>query len=206
MKHQQSSFVLKLLCLCGIFAMQASAFQRLARSPSRSWGRLSISTVNPRQTRFFASFDKEEETTNYDEEETLLQMHLSVLPDIPMEIAIGRVSKYSQSFPFAAALPVQPLQYLPTPDGGVDVRFMRKKTQEKGSLDGGIRFFVSQAERGGIEVVAKRNSEGQTVSKMFSEKLVVQAFVKGISGETPDKTSPAPTDVAAMESVFHKWL
>ena len=186
--------------------MQASAFQTLAHSPSRSWGRLYISTVNPRQTPFFASFGEEEGTTNYEEEETLLQMHLSALPDIPMEIAMGRVSKYSQSFPFAAILPVQPLHYLPTPDGGVDVRFLRKKTNEKGSLDGGIRFFVSQAERSGIDVVAKRNSQGQKVSKMFSEKLVVQAFVKGISGETPDKTSPAPTDVVAMESVFHKWL
>ena len=80
-----------------------------------------------------------------------------------------------------------------------------EKTKEKGSLDGGIRFFVSE-ERDGIDVVAKRNSKGQTIPKMFSEKLVVQAFVKGIGGETPDKTSPAPLDFVAMESVFHKWL
>ena len=154
--------------------------------------------------RLYSSPD-EEDTTNFDDEETLLQIHLSVLPDVQVETAIERVSKYAQSFPFAAVLPVQPLHYLPTPDGGVEVRFLRKKTKEKGSLDGGMRFFVSEG-RGGIDVTVKRNSEGQTVSKMFSEKLVVQAFIKGIGGETPEKTSPAPTDVVSMESVFHKWL
>ena len=66
--------------------------------------------------------------------------------------------------------------------------------------------MVTQADQGGIDVVAKRNSQGQTISKMFSEKLVVQAFVKGISGQAPDKTSPAPIDVVALRSVFHKWL
>lgn len=147
----------------------------------------------------------EDETTNYDEEEILLKLHLSVREDVELGEAMERVSTYCQRFPFAAVLPVQPLQYLPTPDGGVDVRFMRKKTKEKGSLDGGIRFFVSE-DRDGIDIVAKRNSQGQTVSKMFSEKLVVQSFVKRITGEDVDPTSPPPTDVVSMESVFHKWI
>ena len=87
----------------------------------------------------------------------------------------------------------------------MDVRFLRKKTKEKGSLDGGIRFFVSE-DREGIDIVAKRNSRGQTVSKIFSEKLVVQSFMKRISGEEVDPTSPAPTDIVSIESVFHKWM
>jgi hypothetical protein len=143
--------------------------------------------------------------SDYDLEETLLRVHLSVLPNVPMEQALDKVSRYTQGFPFAAVLPVQPLQYIPTPDGGVNVSFMRKKTPEKGSSDGGIRFFVRE-ERNGIEVVAKRNSEGQTVPKMFAEKLVIQAFVKGISGEESDKTNAPPVDAVAMESFFHKWI
>jgi hypothetical protein len=167
----------------------------------------SVSKADPvvATTLFSSSNSEEEDTTNYDEEEILLQIHLSALEGVSMEEAKDRVSGYTQSFPFAAVLPVQPLQYVPTPDGGVDVRFMRKKTTEKGSLDGGMRFFLTE-DRDGLDLVVKRNSFGQTIPKMFAEKLVVQGFVKGISGEENDKTSPPPTDVVMVESVFHKWL
>ena len=159
-----------------------------------------------RRSKLHASSEEKNDVTCYEDEETLLQVNLSVLPDHNKEEAVEKVQRYCQSFPFAAVLPVQPLTYLPTTDGGVEVKFLRKKTKEKGSMDGGVRFFVSENDREGIEVLVKRNSEGQTVPKMFSEKLVVQAFVKGIAGETPDKTSPAPVDVVVLESVFHKWL
>lgn len=134
-----------------------------------------------------------------------MTLHFAIKEDVDKGFALERMSRYCQSFPFAAILPVQPLQYLPTPDGGVDVRFLRKKTREKGSIDGGMRFFVSE-DRDGIDVVAKRNSQGQTVSKMFSEKLVVQSFLKRVTGEDVDKTSPFPTDVVTLASVFHKWM
>lgn len=148
-------------------------------------------------------------------EETLLRIHLSVKSSddgvaTTVEKALERVQDYTQSFPFAAVLPVQPLQYLPTIDGGVDLLFLRKKTKEKGSVDGGLRFFVRAMEGNGngsgIDVLVKRNSKGQSISKSFTEKLVVQAYVQGISGESDGKTGKAPTDLVSVESVFHKWL
>ena len=142
------------------------------------------------------------------DEETLLKLHLDVLDDVDPVMALAMVQKYTQSFPFSAILPVQPLQYLPTHDGGVDVLFLRKKTQDKGSVDGGMRFFVGPPVDGedGIEVQVKRNSQGQTVSKMFTEKLVVQAYCEGIAGKDEARTGRAPTDFVSVLSVFHKWL
>lgn len=144
------------------------------------------------------------------EEETLLKMHLTVRDDVDPDVALAKVRQYTQSFPFAAILPVQPLQYLPTHEGGVDVLFLRKKTQDKGSVDGGMRFFVElTSEDGatpGIEVQVKRNSKGQTVSKMFTEKIVVQAYCNGIVGKDEARTGKAPTDLVSVLSVFHKWM
>lgn len=156
-------------------------------------------------TLFSTADDSADEMTNYDNEETLLKLHFSINDLVDKGTAFQRLSKYCQSFPFAAVLPVQPLQYLPTPDGGVEVLFLRKKTKEKGSIDGGIRFFLSDDEDG-IELVAKRNSRGQSISKMFSEKLVVQSFLKRVTGEELEKTTPAPTDVVTLSSVFHLWM
>ncbi len=77
-------------------------------------------------------------------------------------------------------------------------------------MDGGIRFIVRPDEsedRGGvIEILAKRNSQGQTVAKLFSERLVVQAYVKGVSGEEGKLYGTPPSDVVAVSSVFHKWM
>lgn len=148
----------------------------------------------------------EESTPTEDDgdEETLLRLRLSLKPNISMDEALNKVQAYTQSFPFAAVLPVQPLQYLPTLDGGVDVLFLRKKTAEKGSVDGGVRFFVSGHD--GINVLVKRNSQGQVIPKTFSEKQIVQAYVKGISGEDEGRSGMAPTEAVAIESVFHKWL
>ena len=140
-------------------------------------------------------------------EETLLKIHLTLQDGTDPDVALAQVQQYTQSFPFAAVLPVQPLQYLPTHDGGVDVLFLRKKTQTKGSVDGGLRFFVLPAsEGGGIEVEVKRNSKGQSVAKLFTEKLVVQAYCDGITGKDEARTGKAPTDYVAVSSVFHKWL
>lgn len=174
-----------------------SRFQNPSQSASLTKSRCILGPL-------FASSD-EEENTNYDKEETLMSLYFSINENVNKDEALTRVTRYCQSFPFAAVLPVQPLQYLPTDDGGVDVRFLRKKTKEKGSLDGGIRFFVSP-DRDGVAVVAKRNSVGQTVPKMFSEKLVVQSFIKRVTGDELEKTSPPPTDVVTLVSAFHKWM
>lgn len=141
-----------------------------------------------------------------DSEETLMRLSLTVREGVSMDDALQKVQAYIQSFPFAVILPVQPMQYLPTLHGGVDVLFLRKKTQEKGSVDGGMRIHITSPAKGGIEILVKRNSKGQVVSKMFSEKLIVQAMVKAFSGEADERISPAPIDVVQVESVFHKWL
>ncbi|CAB9521153.1 expressed unknown protein [Seminavis robusta] len=157
------------------------------------------------------------------QEETLLQIHCSATSTSSKEefesTVLPKVQKFVQSFPFSAVLPVQPLQYLPTADGGVEVLFMRKKTKEKGSIDGGLCFFViptgsgNNNESNELEIVVKRNSEGQTCGKMFSEKLVVQAFVSSFTGKdveegrAPLTSQEAPgNELVKVESVFHKWM
>jgi hypothetical protein len=148
-------------------------------------------------------------------EETLLQIHCSTTTaDGEVDSVLPQIQKYIQSFPFAAVLPVQPLQYLPTADGGVEVLFLRKKTKEKGAIDGGLRFFVVRIpDKKELEIVVKRNSEGQTISKIFSEKMVVQAFVNSFmgkdvqEGKQPMTNREAPTkELVQVESVFHKWM
>lgn len=154
-----------------------------------------------------------EHETDYSTEETLLCLRLSVLPDVSIQDAKQRVSKYSMSFPFSAVLPVQPLTYLSTLDGGVEIRFLRKKTELKSGVDGGIRFFIeesssSSSEQQELEITAKRNSVGQTVAKIFAERLVVAAYISGITGEegTEKRFGKPPTDVVQVKSVFHKWM
>jgi hypothetical protein len=199
-----------------------------------------------------------QEEHNYDTEETLLVMHLAPLDGVNEDDALSKVSQYTQSFPFAAVLPVQPLQYLPTDDGGVELRFLRKKTHIKPGIDGGIRFFVTTTtpssssselnaedrddddedeedeglEDGTIVVTAKRNSKGQSLSKMFAEKLVITTLVQGMlegakmkaggdggggggndGGSAASTIQPPKTRIesptanfVATRSVFHKWM
>ena len=157
--------------------------------------------------RHLQPFPWESSVDNAETEETLLDIKLSIVQGVDSADALKAVQQYTQAFPFSVVLPVQPLQYLPTSDGGVDVLFLRKKTEEKGSVDGGMRFFANLADDDdAVEVVVKRNSDGQTVSKIFSEKLIVQAFYDGIRGKQDDKTGVAPTDKVQVQSVFHRWL
>lgn len=212
-----SCSVILLLCIC-LWRLHVNAFSlnkiETGQSSVRCIGSRNCNhdprsfLVRPIASALFSTPPQEEDeesAIDYDNEEILLKLHFSINDLIDRGTAFQRLSKYCQSFPFAAVLPVQPLQYLPTDDGGVDVRFLRKKTKEKGSLDGGIRFFLSN-DAGGIDLVAKRNSRGQSVSKIFSEKLVVLAFIKRVTGEETDKTSPPPTDVVTLSSIFHKWM
>lgn len=143
-------------------------------------------------------------------------------------------------------LPVQPLTYLPgewslhsnaesgchishaahvilsaekMPGGqpAVKVSFLRKKTAEKGSMDGGILFsscLVSEEDceedgslenyKKSIQLTAWRITKGQTVSKIFSEKQIVLAFVKGLSdGKGKELLDGSKVEV---DSVFHIWM
>lgn len=152
------------------------------------------------------------ESSDYEAEETLLCIDLDVKPGTDVSQAEDAVSKYCRSFPFAAVLPVQPLQYLPGNDGGVEVKFLRKKTDIKSGVDGGIRFFLNtfndeeEEEPPTIEITAKRNSSGQVIAKLMAEKLVIKSFVDGISGKEDGRFGKAPTDLVSVKSLYHKWM
>jgi hypothetical protein len=149
------------------------------------------------------SVEREEEH----KEETLLRLRLLVQDGVDVDQALAAVQSYTQSFPFAIILPVQPMQYLPTLQGGVDVLFLRKKTPEKGSVDGGLRIEIFSNDRDEIEISVTRNAQGQVVSKVFSEKLIVQALVKAFSNDFDERIpAAAPTNLVTVKSVFHKWL
>jgi hypothetical protein len=170
------------------------------------------------------------------QEEMLMcvQMQWMSVADLDPDQTEAFLLDYVRSFPFAAVLPVQPLTYLPTP-GGVDVTFLRKKTATKPTNDGGIRLVLepvwSASEQGADAegtpatswiLTARRNSEGQSVQKLFSEKLIVQELLDGLTGASqrfaaaPATTTSAghdattrplqPRDVVQVTSVYHKWM
>ncbi len=110
-------------------------------------------------------------------------------------------------------MPVQPLTYIPRKEGnGVTVSFLRKKTQEKGSIDGGIEFVISSSHGPDgsvtINLVAIRNEEGQSISKVFSEGLIIKSLVSGLYGEGGyvGKGKEKLFEVLNMEKVIHKWM
>ena len=162
----------------------------------------------------------DDEMATDEPEEVLLRMNLSINAGIDPDAAIKATRDFAKGFPFAAVLPVQPLTYLPS-NTGVKVTFLRKKTEEKGSQDGGMDFSIEFTDvaapddddeigvgtLGGrrIRILATRISEGQTVSKMFSEKMVITEFVKGISSATDSSSAPLG-NVVSVESYFHKWM
>jgi len=146
-------------------------------------------------------------STSNTDNDILLRMGLS---SVNGKEALENTKKFLCKFPFAAVLPVQPLQYLPS-ENGVQITFLRKKTKEKGSEDGGMMFdvflFPQEEEeenvledgRERLKIIGRRKTEGQTVTKIFSEKMVVQAIVKGL-GDEQDLLG------VRVESVFHQWL
>ena len=125
-----------------------------------------------------------------------------------------------QSNSLPAVLPVQPLTYLPVKMSGgqpaVKVTFLRKKTAEKGSQDGGMLFtscLVSEEDcdedgsldnyKKSIQLTSWRITKGQNVSKVFSEKQIVLAFVKGLTEGRGEELLGGKVDV---DSVFHLWM
>ena len=169
---------------------------------------------------FLKSSSPDDNEMSADEaEEVLLRMNLSIKAGIDPDAAIEALRGFAKGFPFAAVLPVQPLTYLPSATG-VKVTFLRKKTEEKGSQDGGMDFSIEFTDVASpddddeigigtlagrrIRLRATRISEGQTVSKMFSEKMVVTEFVKRINLAT--ESPSALGNVVSMDSYFHKWM
>lgn len=84
-------------------------------------------------------------------------------------------------------------------------------------MDGGILFsscLVSEEDcdeegldnyKKNISLRAWRITKGQTVSKIFSEKQIVVAFVKAL-GEDRAKEMFAEAGNVEVESVFHLWM
>lgn len=199
---------------CALFAV-GSLSSLVGGATKTSRNTLSHSNINHHSNPFRYSPTTLHSNTNNDEnesaeidneDETLMRLRLVLQDGVDMDQALAAVQSYTQSFPFAVILPVQPMQYLPTLQGGVDVLFMRKKTQQKGSVDGGLHIQITSDGKNEIEILAKRNSQGQVVSKMFSEKLIVQALVKAFAGDEDDRVPAAPTNLVTIQSVFHKWL
>lgn len=165
-----------------------------------------------------------------DNDETLLVMSLSPLPSVSQEESFDRISQYTRGFPFAVLLPHQPIQALPTEDGGLEIKFMRRTSDMKIIIDGGVRFFVRDVnEKGRIEVSIKRILEGRkkliTPNIATLEKMIVRSFSKAmaigsdagnprtatetrIDSTTLPKTRIAsPTkDTVQIQSIFHKWI
>lgn len=219
-----------LLSACTVSdAFQNSPEQR--RSPQQNI-RVSLRQPQPFSLLLSASDEGEDITSEFDvvsgdeAEDTVLKINFSYnAPSSDGDegsIALAAVQKYTQSFPFAAVLPVQPLTYLPVnlPDGNpaVKVTFLRKKTAEKGSMDGGMLFsscIVSEEDydvdvtnenyKKNIHLTARRITKGQTVSKVFSEKQIIMAFVKGLS-ETRGKEVLMDGGNVEVDSVFHLWM
>lgn len=150
----------------------------------------------------FEAFDDEVD-------EVLLRVNFSYDGSSNAE-ALDAVRQYTKSFPFAAVLPVQPLTYLPVQlrDGelALKVTFLRKKTEEKDSRDGGMLFqcFIDDNESKKIRLIANRIKKGQTVTKVFSEKQIVVAFIKGLD-EARGKAILEGANVR-VASIFHEWM
>jgi hypothetical protein len=106
---------------------------------------------------------------------------------------------------------------------GVSVVFLRKKTKEKEAIDGGIEFLISvqnssQGQQQGtnvIQLLAIRNTKGQTVSKVFSEGLIIKSFVSGLIGEDDDYYNDGGRvglgkdkllQYLSIDSCIHKWM
>jgi len=92
--------------------------------------------------------NKEEDTTSlksYAQEETLLKMHCKVMHRMDLQTEVlPKVQRFVQRFPFHTTVPQQPLQKMPTKDGGVELTFLYQTstTAVKSNVNGGLRFFL----------------------------------------------------------------
>jgi hypothetical protein len=143
--------------------------------------------------------------------ELLMKMIFSMKSDFSSQDCHKELNQYLSSFPFSAVLPVQPLTYRPRQNGdGLDLHFLRKKTQDKGSIDGGMFFLTAISEdESALILTCIRDADGQTVSKVFTEGLVIKSFVNGILGEEDGLQGlgiDQLLDKISVESYNHKWM
>ena len=99
----------------------------------------------------------------------------------------ANVETWLRSRPFAATLPMQPILVVPLerPQYGISLTFRRKPTSEKGGQDGGLRFAVAADEPEATvsdgTLLVTRNSEGQYMPKIFSERALCKQLISDLS-------------------------
>ena len=167
-------------------------------------------------TSFLSSSLNDDNVQSNTNEEVLMQLSLSVNKEYENEDMVPMIQQYLSSFPFAAVLPVQPLTYTPREDGrGVTVSFLRKKTEEKSSIDGGIGItfeVCDENQPSRINITAKRISNGQVISKVFSEAMIIKTFVNGLNSHGVNiekKVGIGHKELlqkCRVESIFHRWM
>lgn len=160
------------------------------------------------QTLLFVNKDT---ITERNDGELLMKMTFSLKHNFTAHDCHKELNQYIASFPFSAILPVQPLTYRPRENGdGLDLHFLRKKTQDKGSIDGGMLFLTTISEdECTLILTCTRDAEGQTVSKVFTEGLVIKSFVNGILGEEDGRQGLGRDQLLeklSVESYNHKWI
>lgn len=98
--------------------------------------------------------------------------------------------------PYSLALPVQPMVWLPVegPPRGVELRFRRKPSDEKGGTDGGLRFIIDDSDARHGSLLVTRMSEGQYIAKAYSEKAIVKLILSELER--------LPVEVAEVAAVL----
>ena len=175
-----------------VFLSHASGFLVLRPSSARV----------PSRLQWLSSESSSDDVTYFETQDTLLRIHFAP----QQEHALEGIQRYIQSFPYAVILPSQPLLYLPTSDGGVDVKFFQSQ-HEPGipKLSGGIRLFLQQ-DGDRIVVTAKRDDRGRVDDRLAEEKLVVTKLIAGLTGSDDDGLHHVPSNTVCIESIYHKWM
>ena len=114
-------------------------------------------------------------------QEPTLSSTLTDIASIPLPSTLSSTSATSflQSLPYAAFLPVQPLQALPTPTG-VTITFLKK-----GGSTGGLILNVSDT-----AITATRDAANQPIPKILSENIIVEQVRIRLAEATPPPPPP----------------
>ena len=141
-----------------------------------------------------------------EDDPTLLSVRCNADDAAALAGAKAELISWIRGFPFAASLPVQPLNFA-YPEDGLDVQFRRKKTEGKDGKDGGIRIRVTDTlaasgDGAGAELhlAAIRDSEGQFISKSIAEKKLLNDLANALTSAMPSMGL-----VVTSVSSFYGW-
>lgn len=179
MRRRRTTMILLILVAHGCRSWLFLSQPRLSRLSTTAIRRLAASSNNNNPSQQESLDD--DDTHNYGQEETLLCIHFTD--------ATTNLTSYIRSFPFATVLPVQPLMYMPSSNGMI-LKFLRKPTATKPMMDGGIRIFLTDN-----ILTIKRNSYGQAIPKLLSERTIVLQLLKDLQDQKVN-----------IKSVYHKWM